>query len=62
MKSLNRAIIYLRNYFWPALGTFVSLLLVNAANLISPQLLRTLIDVGISELKMSVVWHDAICI
>ena len=36
-----------------------SLLLVNVANLFAPQLLRSLIDDGISQLDMSAVWFAA---
>ncbi|MDH5607671.1 MAG: ABC transporter transmembrane domain-containing protein, partial [Anaerolineae bacterium] len=37
----------------------MSLLLVNLANLAAPQLLRLLIDKGIKELAMEVVWQAA---
>jgi ATP-binding cassette subfamily B protein len=47
MKSLRRSLIYLRPYWLVTLGAFVSLLLVTAANLLSPQILRLVIDSGI---------------
>ncbi|HEX9369673.1 MAG TPA: ABC transporter ATP-binding protein, partial [Roseiflexaceae bacterium] len=48
MKSLQRALIYLRPYWPTALGALLSLLLVTGANLVSPQVLRLVIDQGIS--------------
>lgn len=52
MKNVSRALVYLRHYWLTALGALGSLLLVNFANLITPQLLRTLIDRGITTLDM----------
>jgi len=43
-------------YWRPTLGALFSLLLVNTANLLTPQLLRILIDEGIQPLDMGVVW------
>ncbi len=48
-RALRRALGYLRAYKRDALGAFVALLLVSAANLASPQLIRLAIDVGIAE-------------
>ncbi len=48
MKSLRRALTYLRPYWLITLGAFLSLLLVSAANLLSPQVLRLVIDQGIT--------------
>ncbi|HEY9086699.1 MAG TPA: ABC transporter ATP-binding protein [Anaerolineaceae bacterium] len=56
MKGIQRTLRYLRLYWKPALGAFASLLLVNAANLITPQLLRDLIDNGITGLNMNRIW------
>ncbi len=53
MKNIRRAIKYLGNYWQPTLGGGLALLIVNAANLATPQLLRALIDQGISQLNMS---------
>ncbi len=47
MKSLLRAISYLRPYWLIAIGAVLSLIMVTAANLTSPQLLRWVIDIGI---------------
>jgi ATP-binding cassette subfamily B protein len=52
MKNISRALSYLKHYWPTALGMLVSLLLVNAANLLAPQLLRLLIDEGISGLNL----------
>jgi ATP-binding cassette, subfamily B, multidrug efflux pump len=59
MKGIRRTFPYLRRYGWTALAALLSLLLVNAANLYTPQLLRQLIDNGIYNLDMSVIWYIA---
>lgn len=56
MKYVRRALGYLTPYWKPTLGAFLSLLLVTGANLVSPQLLRILIDEGINPLAMNTVW------
>jgi ATP-binding cassette subfamily B multidrug efflux pump len=56
MKSMSRSLAYLRQYWITALGALLSLLLVNTANLITPQLLRVLIDQGITPLNLGLVW------
>jgi ATP-binding cassette subfamily B protein len=62
MKNVSRALAFLKNY-WPiALGGALSLLLVNAANLISPQLLRILIDEGIEPQNQTRVWQVALAL
>ena len=48
MKILRRAAVYLRPYWLLTLGAFVSLVLVSVANLLSPQVLRIVIDRGIT--------------
>ncbi len=48
MKSLRRALAYLAPYWLITLGAFAALLLTTAANLAGPQVLRVLIDRGIS--------------
>ncbi len=57
MKGIRRIIGYTRGYWKTAFGALFSLLIVNAANLYSPQLLRQLIDDGISGLNMQVIWQ-----
>ncbi len=59
MKYVSRALRYLFNYWPVALGGGLALLLVNLANLATPQLLRLLIDEGISELNLNRVWQVA---
>ncbi|MCL4507959.1 MAG: ABC transporter ATP-binding protein/permease [Chloroflexi bacterium] len=49
MAQLQRALIYLRPYWHIALGSFLSLVIVSTANLISPQILRIIIDRGITR-------------
>ena len=56
MKYIQRSLKFMRNYWKPALGALVSLIVVNAANLVSPQLLRMLIDEGISKMDMGRIW------
>ncbi len=48
MQPLRRALVYLRPYWRTTLGALLSLLLVTGANLVSPQVLRLIIDQGIS--------------
>jgi len=59
-KALLRALAYLRAHRRDAIGAFVALLLVTAANLITPQLIRVAIDGGLtknhpSQLRFAVV-------
>ncbi len=56
MKGIRRALQYLRKYSLPAAGAFFSLLVVNAANLYTPQLLRQVIDEGITSMNMGRIW------
>jgi len=46
-------------YWWAAAGAFLSLLVVNAANLITPQLLLRLIDQGIVQMNTAIIWQVA---
>jgi ATP-binding cassette subfamily B protein len=46
-------------YRLAAFGAFISLVVVNAANLITPQLLLRLIDQGIVQMNMEVIWQVA---
>ncbi len=59
MKHIPRALKYLRNYLPMAIGSGIALILVNMANLITPQVLRYLIDEGITPLDMTKVWLAA---
>ena len=61
MKPLIRAIQYLRSYWLTAIGALLSLFMVTAANLISPQLLRWIIDDGIEAGSRSIIiWGTSI--
>lgn len=62
MKYVSRSLRYLVNYWVVTLGGGIALLLVNLANLATPQLLRTLIDEGIIPLNMSRVWWVAVAL
>ena len=56
MKGIRRALRFLAHYWKTTVGALFSLLLVNVANLYSPQLLRQLIDNGIGQSNMNLVW------
>jgi ATP-binding cassette subfamily B multidrug efflux pump len=57
MKALQRALIYLRPYWPTTLGALISVLLVTGANLYSPQILRIVIDQGITASNTQVlIW------
>lgn len=56
MKHSLRALKYLLNYLPVAIGGGIALILVNVASLITPQVLRYLIDQGITPLDMNKVW------
>lgn len=59
MKGIIRTLILARHYWKPALGAFIALLIVNASNLVTPQLLKSLINDGITGKSMSVIWSIA---
>lgn len=56
MKQLGRVILFLKPYWATALGAFLSLILVTVATLISPQLLRYVIDKGITVSDMQAIF------
>ncbi|MEO0645519.1 MAG: ABC transporter ATP-binding protein [Cyanobacteria bacterium J06650_10] len=56
MASLKRVLVILRSYLWLVIGAAVSLLLLTAANAITPQLFRRGIDEGIAQQKLDVVF------
>lgn len=60
MKGITRTLPFLGRYWPPAAGALLSLLLVNAANLYTPQLLRQLIDNGITPMNMNIIWQVAV--
>ena len=55
MRALWRALAYLRSYRRAAAGAFLALLVVTAANLVAPQLIRLAIDRGLAGRRWSVV-------
>src|SRR5919198_6573448 len=55
MRALRRALAYLRAYRRAASGAFVALLVVTAANLVAPQLIRLAIDRGFTGRRWSIV-------
>lgn len=59
MRSLSRSLGNLRNYWPTAIGAMAGFLVVNAANLATPQLLRILIDQGITPLDLNKIWYVA---
>lgn len=56
MKSISRTLVYLWHYWPTAVGGGIALLLVSGLNLVTPQLLRILIDQGITKLDLKLVW------
>ena len=59
MKGILRTLLLAKKYWKPAAGAFIALIIVNGSNLITPQLLRVLIDQGITGKQMQVVWTMA---
>jgi len=55
LQAVRRALAYLRGYRWEAAGAVAALLLVAAANLATPQLIRVAIDVGFAQAQPSVL-------
>ncbi|MCK4976181.1 MAG: ABC transporter ATP-binding protein, partial [Anaerolineales bacterium] len=62
MKYISRSLVYLWHYWPTAVGGGLALLLVSGLNLLTPQLLRILIDQGISQLDMQRVWQVSIAL
>jgi ATP-binding cassette subfamily B protein len=60
MHALGRAISYLRPYWLVAVGAVASLILVTAANLVIPQIIRWVIDDGITPGYMPVIAASAL--
>src|SRR5438552_6035449 len=55
LQAVRRALAYLRRYRREAVGAVVALLVVAAANLATPQLIRVAIDVGFTQAQPSVL-------
>lgn len=62
MKDLWRALGYLRPYWRTALGAFIALVVVTATNLISPQILRVVIDQGITVKDLAVIIYASLAL
>src|SRR5579864_3643998 len=60
VKALRRALDYLRSYWRDALGSLLALLLVTAANLTTPQLMRLAIDQGVAQQRAGAVATAAV--
>ena len=56
INSLKRALVYLNEYRWMTLGAFSSLLLLIAANALTPQIFRWGIDQGIAQKDLDAVF------
>ncbi|MBW4544311.1 MAG: ABC transporter ATP-binding protein/permease [Symplocastrum torsivum CPER-KK1] len=59
MQSLNRVLGSLNAYRFIAIGAVVSLLLLTAANAVTPQLFRWAIDQGIAQKNLQIVLYSA---
>ena len=59
MQSLQRVLKSLNAYLWLSLGTLLSLLLLTAANAMTPQLFRWEIDQGIAKQNLQIVLYGA---
>ena len=62
MKDLWRALGYLRPYWRTALGAFIALIVVTVTNLISPQILRVVIDQGITVKDLGVIIYASLAL
>jgi ATP-binding cassette subfamily B multidrug efflux pump len=60
LKGIRRAFGFIKPFTLLAIGAFISLILVNAANLVTPQLLKILIDKGISQKLMGTIVQIAV--
>jgi ATP-binding cassette subfamily B protein len=60
VKGILRTLLLAKHYWLPAGGSFIALLIVNASNLITPQVLRMLIDQGIGKLEMNLIYTLAL--
>jgi len=62
MGDLRRALGYLKKYWRTTLGAFLSVLIVTATNLVSPQVLRLVIDNGITAKDMAVIIYASLAL
>ncbi|MBD2438184.1 ABC transporter ATP-binding protein [Nostoc sp. FACHB-110] len=59
MQAIKRVLESLRNYRWTSLGALFSLLLLTAANALTPQLFRWGIDQGITKQDLRIILYSA---
>lgn len=57
MKQFLRMYTYIQPYWLLFVGAWISLVLNNAANLISPMFLRVILDEGIAAINLDRVWY-----
>ncbi|MFH1084294.1 MAG: ABC transporter ATP-binding protein [Chloroflexota bacterium] len=55
MKVILRVLSYVRPYWLAASASYVCMLLINAVSLVSPQLIRRIVDIGIHENQPTVL-------
>lgn len=60
MRLFWRMYTYIKPYWLLFFGAWISLLLNNAANLISPMYLRVILDDGIAQRNLDQVWHGTL--
>lgn len=56
-QALRRSLVFLKPYLLITFGAFVSMVLVSVLGLITPQLLKRIVDDGITPKNMSAVWQ-----
>ncbi|MDI6901340.1 MAG: ABC transporter ATP-binding protein [Anaerosomatales bacterium] len=59
-NDLVRSLRFMRNYRLQAVAAVVAVLAAAAADLVAPQLLRRIIDVGIAQSRSDVIWTGAL--
>ena len=60
MANLRRALGYLKPYWRATLGAFISLLLVSGLSLLSPQILRIVVDQGITRRDLTAILYASL--
>lgn len=61
-RALFRALRFLRAYRLTAVAAVAAVLAASLADLVSPQILRRIIDEGVSAGRMDVIWHGAVAL
>ena len=60
MSALRRSLGFLKSYWLITMGAFVSLIVTTAANLVSPQIIRMMLDNGIIAHNMDALFRTAL--